>query len=232
MLKKTLHKLNILTALFVCTSLFQTSWALNLAPTSSLNTFLESNHDKIFVNISSQTLFHLDAFNRIHSQYKISSGKTGTGETPQSGQTPRGLFTIQEKYGDGQEALQTFNARQPSGLYNYQKPDKKGIVARIMTLDGAELHNKNTKSRYVYIHGTPFTQKLGAKPASQGCIRMDPYDIINLYPKIKSQTFVYVYDKQNPLPQQQSVYIQSQFIGTSPSYNTALATRKKDTTNT
>ena len=165
-------------------------------PTSMLDTFFACNSSKIFIDVHQQTLYHLDAHNQIKNQFPISSGKSGTGEKASSGQTPRGLFYIGEKYGHQQHPMRSFNARVPTKLYNPKNPDRKGIISRIMTLDGSEQHNKNTKSRYVYIHGTPFTHKL-AQPVSQGCIRMDPYQIIDLYNTIDCKTPVYIWDKNN-----------------------------------
>lgn len=164
----------------------------------TLENFFSIHQTKIFINVQKQTLYLLNSANRILTDYQISSGKNGTGETPHSGQTPRGLFYIEEKIGDGKNPMQAYNARKPSGIYNRKKPDQKGIISRIMTLHGAEKHNANTKSRYVYIHGTPFVKKLGGPPASQGCIRMEPHQIIDLYNRIAPHTPVYILDENNP----------------------------------
>ena len=52
-----------------------------------------------------------------------------------------------------------------------------------MWLDGLEYYNKNTFSRYIYIHGTPEEKKIG-RPASYGCIRMKSKDVIDLYRRL------------------------------------------------
>ena len=54
------------------------------------------------------------------------------------------------------------------------------ILTRILWLDGLEPHNANTRSRYIYIHGTNNTDLLGA-PASHGCIRLSPRDMLDLF---------------------------------------------------
>lgn len=54
------------------------------------------------------------------------------------------------------------------------------ILTRILWLDGLEPHNANTRSRYIYIHGTNDTDLLGA-PASHGCIRLSPRDMLDLF---------------------------------------------------
>ncbi len=41
-------------------------------------------------------------------------------------------------------------------------------------------HNANTRSRYIYIHGTNDTELLGT-PASHGCIRLSPRDMMALF---------------------------------------------------
>jgi lipoprotein-anchoring transpeptidase ErfK/SrfK len=38
----------------------------------------------------------------------------------------------------------------------------------------------DTFSRYIYIHGTNRVEDLG-RPASGGCVRMDPAEVIELY---------------------------------------------------
>ena len=43
-----------------------------------------------------------------------------------------------------------------------------------------EPHNANTRSRYIYIHGTNDTELLGT-PASHGCIRLSPRDMMALF---------------------------------------------------
>lgn len=54
------------------------------------------------------------------------------------------------------------------------------ILTRILWLDGLEPHNANTRSRYIYIHGTNDTELLGT-PASHGCIRLSPRDMMALF---------------------------------------------------
>jgi hypothetical protein len=63
------------------------------------------------------------------------------------------------------------------------------ILTRILWLSGLEvgfnrLGNQDTMQRFIYIHGTNDLDNLG-KPSSHGCIRMDNYDIIDLFDQIK-----------------------------------------------
>ncbi|NDG16087.1 MAG: L,D-transpeptidase, partial [Betaproteobacteria bacterium] len=62
------------------------------------------------------------------------------------------------------------------------------ILTRILWLSGLEvgfnrLGNQDTMQRFIYIHGTHDLVNLG-KPKSHGCIRMDNYDIIDLFDQI------------------------------------------------
>ena len=66
--------------------------------------------------------------------------------------------------------------------------DEDNICSRIIWLDGLEEgHNKggnvDSKSRYIYIHGTHEEGLIGT-PASHGCIRMKNKDVIELYEKV------------------------------------------------
>ncbi|MFI3243842.1 MAG: L,D-transpeptidase [Akkermansia sp.] len=134
----------------------------------------------IRISISQQELCHGD------KHYRISSGKAGTGSEEGSGKTPLGRFRIASKHGEHAAANTIFIGRLPVGQYPTDLPKgaKEAILSRILTLDGEEAHNANTKARYIYIHGTSDIAHLG-QPASLGCIRMHPEDIIALYNGVK-----------------------------------------------
>ncbi|MEC8461200.1 MAG: L,D-transpeptidase [Pseudomonadota bacterium] len=168
--------------------------------------FLDAREKKILVNISEQKLYLLAPHNQIITSYPISSGRTGTGEINASGKTPRGMHIIGQKIGDEQPTLQAYKARQPIGLYSANNSKGKHILARILTLNGQEPYNKNTKARYVYIHGTPNTRQLGTIPVSSGCIRMNPKDIVELFELVNEHMPVYIYDDKNPLPRQRTIH--------------------------
>lgn len=115
----------------------------------------------------------------------VSSGKAGIGHEEGSGKTPLGLFRICEKIGDGQPADTIFVSRLPAGRYPGAIPEGLNehsdlILTRILWLDGLEAHNANTRSRYIYIHGTNRTDLLGTA-ASHGCIRLSPADMLALF---------------------------------------------------
>jgi lipoprotein-anchoring transpeptidase ErfK/SrfK len=117
---------------------------------------------------------------RILREYTISTSSRGTGTTPGSLRTPTGLFRIWQKRGHNAPAGMVFKARRPTGRIGREGDPGDLVMSRILWLDGLELHNRNTRSRYIYIHGTNHEEHLGI-PASHGCIRMCNADAIELF---------------------------------------------------
>ncbi|MDC0430138.1 L,D-transpeptidase [Candidatus Thioglobus sp.] len=137
----------------------------------------------ITINIANQTLTYKDIV------YLISSAANGVGETQGSFCTPLGKFKISEKIGDDLELGSVLVGRVPTGeVYSKklfdEQPGRDWILSRILWLDGVESHNKNTKQRYIYIHGSADEFTMG-KPGSKGCIRMKNNDIIQLFNQVK-----------------------------------------------
>ena len=137
----------------------------------------------ITINIANQTLTYKDTV------YLISSAANGVGEIQGSFCTPLGKFKISEKIGDDLELGSVLIGRVPTGeVYSKklfdEQPGRDWILSRILWLDGVELHNKNTKQRYIYIHGSADEFTMG-KPGSKGCIRMKNNDIIQLFNQVK-----------------------------------------------
>lgn len=112
----------------------------------------------------------------------ISSGLSGTGTEEGSGRTPLGRFRIASKHGENAPRHTIFVARLPIGTYPEDCPKgaRECILSRILTLDGCDEHNANTMARYIYIHGTSDVSHIG-QPASLGCIRLRPDDMVALY---------------------------------------------------
>ncbi len=138
-----------------------------------------SHADMIEINITNQTLKHRG------KTYLISSAKNGLGEIEGSFCTPTGRFKIAEKIGDGLTSGAILVGRKPTGeIYSpslrQQYPYRDWILTRILWLDGVEVHNQNTKARYIYIHGTPDEIPMGVR-GSKGCIRMHNQDVIELF---------------------------------------------------
>jgi len=138
----------------------------------------------ISIDIKNQTLEYAG------KSYQISSAKNGTGNKEGSFCTPLGRFKIAEKIGSNLEINSVLVAREATGeIYNSsmseQFPDRDWILTRILWLDGIDKHNKNTKGRYIYIHGSPDETPVGV-PGSKGCIRMLNKDIIELFDAVES----------------------------------------------
>ena len=136
----------------------------------------------ITIDISKQALEYKG------KSYSISTSKNGIGEIEDSYCTPTGKFKIAEKIGANLEFGSVLVDRESTGeIYNAdlakQYPDRDWILTRILWLDGVEVHNQNTKNRYIYIHGSPDETPMGM-PGSKGCIRMHNYDVIELFESI------------------------------------------------
>lgn len=160
------------------------------------------HYPQIIISISQQQLtLHLSATESC--VYTISTAKNGTGQLENTGCTPLGEHIISEKFGDGLPVNSVFVARKFTGeIYNDQLasacPARDWILTRILWLDGCEDgFNKgespdgicDTKSRYIYIHGTPDTEPMGI-PLSHGCIRMRNQDIIVVFDQVMTGTQV------------------------------------------
>ena len=138
----------------------------------------------ITINISKQALEYKG------KSYSISTAKNGIGEVEDSYCTPTGKFKIAEKIGANLECGTVLVDRESTGeIYNAdlakKNPDRDWILTRILWLDGIELHNQNTKNRFIYIHGSPDETQMGM-PGSKGCIRMHNNDVIELFESIQS----------------------------------------------
>lgn len=152
---------------------------------------------QIHIDTQTQTL-HLMRDDQMVRSFLVSTAKNGTGQAEGSGCTPLGKHQISEKFGDGLPNNAVFVARRFTGeLYDdklgSEYPERDWILGRILWLDGCEEGvNKgydandiciDTKSRYVYIHGTPDTEPMGV-PMSHGCVRMRNEELVWLYDQV------------------------------------------------
>ncbi len=144
---------------------------------------------RIFVHVPSQTLDLIDARGALVRRYACSTSKFGLGFEPGSNKTPTGRFRVAEKHGDSSHPGMTFKSRVPTGIFGCEDDDADHVQTRILWLDGLDDDNANTKSRYIYIHGTNAESRLGT-PASHGCVRMGNADIIDLYETVPVGTLV------------------------------------------
>jgi len=130
---------------------------------------------------------------RVLRECLVSTGANGIGEINGSGCTPRGRHVIRAKVGDGAEAGTLFTRRRPTGEIwspelHAKFPGRDWILTRILWLSGTErgrnrLGCVDTFRRYIYLHGTPPTTRLGM-PGSKGCIRVANDDIVDLYDRL------------------------------------------------
>ncbi|MGH8499857.1 MAG: L,D-transpeptidase family protein [Methylococcales bacterium] len=159
---------------------------------------------KIIVSLPRQTLTLLDEQGKEVKRYDVSTSKNGAGEFNGSYCTPRGLHTIRAKIGAGLPLNTVFVDRRPNGeIYTPELaklyPKRDWILTRILWLSGCEigfnrLGNVDTMRRYIYIHGSPDTVKMG-KPGSIGCIRMRNQDLLEIFDKVTVGTAVEIRER-------------------------------------
>ena len=148
--------------------------------------------DTIHITISTQRLELRSAAGEVRFSATCSTGAAGTGSEPGSGRTPLGKFSIYSKHGENAPQSTVFRARTPVGLHPASSQGEDAILSRILVLEGLEPHNANTRSRYIYIHGTNETERLGT-PASHGCIRLSPQDMLTLFEQVHIGTPVCIH---------------------------------------
>ncbi len=120
----------------------------------------------------------------------ISSAKNGAGEQQGSECTPRGQHSVRAKIGARCDINSVFVGRRPTGeVYTAELgstyPERDWVLTRILWLSGLQpgfnrLGQVDSMRRYIYIHGTPDSEKMGVT-GSHGCIRMRNTDIITLF---------------------------------------------------
>jgi lipoprotein-anchoring transpeptidase ErfK/SrfK len=151
----------------------------------------------IIISIADQMLYHRRQTGVWH-EYPVSTAAAGAGNERGSFRTPLGRHRIYKKIGAGMARLTAFRGRCPIGRYRpgIDNPNRDWILSRILWLDGcAPGHNRrgavDTRSRYIYIHGTHEEERLG-QPASHGCIRMANDDIMELFEHAREGERVYI----------------------------------------
>ena len=155
----------------------------------------------IEVHVPSQTLRLKDDSGRVLMETRISTGRKGVGEQNGSEQTPRGWHKIRAKIGAGQPENTVFVARRPTGeLYapglRASYPNRDWILTRILWLSGLEpgrnrLGKVDTMRRFIYIHGCPDDDPMGA-PGSRGCVKMRNNELIELFDRVPVGTRVHI----------------------------------------
>jgi hypothetical protein len=161
---------------------------------------MNENNKLIYITVQKQELscFEVDS---LISTYQVSTGKNGVGEQINSECTPRGWHKVYSIIGLNHEVNSVFIAREWTGeIYSEEleknNPGRDWILTRILQLEGLEPGrnkggNVDSLKRYIYIHGTPDSIKLGI-PGSRGCIRMRNNELINLSQWVTTDTLVYI----------------------------------------
>jgi lipoprotein-anchoring transpeptidase ErfK/SrfK len=144
------------------------------------------------VSVSAQRLDMVGDDGRVTRSFPVSTAKNGTGSEPDSHKTPLGWHRICQKIGEHADSGTHFIGRKPNGrIWKSTDPveEKNLVLTRILWLDGEEDHNKTSKDRYIYIHGTNREDLIGT-PASAGCVCLKNADVIELYDLIPVGTRV------------------------------------------
>ena len=155
--------------------------------------------NQILISIGSQSLEVITP--SLRKTYPVSTAANGIGQEEGSFSTPLGVHLVKEKFGYQAPLNTIFVGRKPakeafSQELEAKSPEKDWILSRILWLSGCEpgfnrLGHVDTKSRYIYIHGTPDSQPMSI-PASHGCIRMRCNDIAELFDHIPIYTQVII----------------------------------------
>lgn len=151
----------------------------------------------IRISIAHQRLDLYNESEGVVSSYAVSTAKNGAGELNGSFCTPRGRHVIRAKIGQGLPVNTVFVGRRPTGeIYTPELgrefPGRDWMLTRLLWLSGCErgfnrLGNVDTMRRYIYIHGSPDSAKMGA-PGSIGCIRMRNSDVVELFNVVEAGT--------------------------------------------
>jgi hypothetical protein len=116
--------------------------------------------------------------------------------------TPRGLHEIAERIGMGQPPGMVFKARVPTGRHfsEFSAEENRAnlVTTRILWLRGLEPGvnlggEVDTKSRYIYLHGTNHEDKIGL-PCSAGCVLLRNLDILALHDEVRVGDMVWIGD--------------------------------------
>ncbi|MEO8331931.1 MAG: L,D-transpeptidase [Gallionella sp.] len=158
---------------------------------------------KIDIHVATQQLDLLDDTGKVQRRYPVSTAANGVGEISGSYCTPRGKHIIRARIGDGLPENTVLVRRRPTGeIYTaelgVQFPGRDWILTRILWLSGCEpgfnrLGETDTMRRYIYIHGTPDSVRLGI-PGSHGCIRMRNADLVELFDLVQAGTAVEIFE--------------------------------------
>jgi lipoprotein-anchoring transpeptidase ErfK/SrfK len=159
------------------------SWAFLFVLLGTFESGASSVATEVMVSVPDQALALIDR-GRLIARYPVSTSKFGIGDSAGSYRTPLGTLFVSAKFGDNLPPGAVIKNRVPTGeVVTANTPGRDAIVARGNWLRGMEAQNRSARDRCIYIHGTPEERRIG-KPASFGCIRMRPRDVIALYSSV------------------------------------------------
>jgi lipoprotein-anchoring transpeptidase ErfK/SrfK len=140
---------------------------------------------------------------KVRRELAISTGGNGVGEINGSGCTPRGRHIVRARIGAGLPPGSVFKQRRPTGEIwtpdlHQQYPGRDWILTRILWLSGTQVGRNrmgcvDTFRRYIYLHGTPPTTRLGM-PGSKGCVRIANSEIVELFEIVRCGTEVELHE--------------------------------------
>lgn len=154
----------------------------------------------IYVGVKRQRLYLISDTTVVMS-FPISTSKYGIGSEKLSEKTPIGLHQIESMVGEntpinGIILGTSYTGKIATVISEAKSGNTDDVTTRAMRLEGLENKinkggNKDSYSRDIYIHGTPEEGLIGT-PASHGCIRMKNKDVIALFNRVKTGTYVII----------------------------------------
>jgi len=143
------------------------------------------------IDVSAQRLDLLSRHGNTLLSWPVSTSRYGIGTREGSFMTPPGRFIIGEKIGNGEPPWTIFKGRVSTGHTAQPGGSEDLILSRILWLEGMDAENKNSRERYIYIHGTNQEELIGT-PVSHGCIRLRNDHIVDLYDRVEVGTAVII----------------------------------------
>ena len=150
----------------------------------------------VVISIADQMLYLVRA-DKVVNSWLVSTAAAGVGNEEGSHKTPLGEHRIRAKIGEGAPIQSVFVGRRLTGeVYTEtlasKYPERDWILSRILWLCGNEpgvnrFGTVDSMRRYIYIHGTPDTESMGA-PRSHGCIRMRNSNVMALFGLVNVDT--------------------------------------------
>lgn len=154
----------------------------------------------VHVSLSRQRLT-LRVGEGVRLECPVSTARNGAGERYGSECTPRGWHRIRVRIGAGCPPDTVFAGRRPTGErytpeLRRRYPGRDWVLTRILWLSGLEPGRNrggevDTLRRYIYLHGCPDEDELGA-PGSHGCVRLRNADVIRLFDEVRVGDRVFI----------------------------------------